>query len=89
VPPKRLFPKRLAHTFLVACAAAKGSPSSCECILARQELNKVEQGQSVAEDLVLEAVMEKPGASLEAMRHGVRLPALFKRNLELCKVTNR
>lgn len=90
VPPQKLFANRAQRTFIAACEAAKGSHSSCECVLARQEISNVEKGQSVAETLALEAAMQRPGASLEALRlHHVLLPRGVKHSLELCKVTNK
>jgi len=87
VPLKRRYPKELQGKFLRACKAAKGSTSSCECIIARQEVNlKVEQGQSLAELLALELAFEREHASLEDIRRRrVRAPRLVRHVVRECK----
>ena len=51
---------------------AKGSPSSCECVVVKQELRPVERAQSIAELIVLEAALAQ-GITLEqAARHRIR-----------------
>jgi hypothetical protein len=86
VPPNRRYPKELQGRFLRACKAAKGSTSSCECIIARQEGNlKVERGQSLAELLALEIAFEREHASLaDIRRRRVRSPRLVRRVVREC-----
>jgi hypothetical protein len=72
---------------LRACKRAKGSTSSCECIIATQEGNlKVEVGQSLAELLALELAFEREHATLEAIRrHRVPSPHLVRRAVLKCR----
>jgi hypothetical protein len=87
VPLNRRYPKELQGKFLRACKAAKGSTSSCECIIARQEVNlKVERGQSLAELLALELAFEREHASVEDVRRRrVRAPRLVRQVIRECK----
>jgi hypothetical protein len=70
-----------------ACKAAKGSTSSCECIIIKQEANlKVERGQTLAELLALEIAFERAHASLEDIRrHRVPAPRLVRRVIRQCR----
>jgi hypothetical protein len=87
LPLRRRYPKELQGKFLVACRAAKGSSSSCECIIAKQELNlKLEKGQTLAELLALEIAFQREGASLEDIRrHRVPSPRGVRRVAQECK----
>jgi len=87
LPLNRRYPKELQGKFLRACKAAKGSTSSCECIIVRQEINrKVEVGQSLAELLALEIAFERRHASLEDIRRRrVRAPRLVRQVIRLCR----
>jgi type IV secretory pathway VirB10-like protein len=87
LPLKRRYPKVLQGKFLVSCKAAKGSRSSCECIIAKQELNlKLEKGQTLAELLALEIAFEKEGASLEDIRrHRAPSPRGVRKVTQECK----
>jgi hypothetical protein len=87
VPLNRRYPKELQGKFLRACRAAKGSTSSCECIIARQEGNlKVERGQSLAELLALELAFKREHASLEDIRRRrVRSPSLVRQVVRQCR----
>ena len=87
LPLKRRYPKELQGKFMLACKAAKGSTSSCECILVRQEANlKVERGQTLAELLALELAFAHEHASLEDIRRRrVRSPRLVRRVVRECK----
>jgi hypothetical protein len=87
LPLKRRYPKVLQGKFLVACKAARGSTSSCECIIAKQELKlNLEQGQTLAELLALEIAFQKEGASLEDVRrHRVPSPRGVRRVTVECK----
>ena len=87
MPLKRRYPKELQGKFMLACKAAKGSTSSCECILVRQEANlKVERGQTLAELLALELAFAHEHASLEDIRRRrVRSPRLVRRVVRECK----
>jgi hypothetical protein len=94
VAPKRVvakghvFPRSVKANFLAACGAAKGSPSSCGCVLAQQELRKVEKGQSIAELVILEVAMVQKHATLQqTMQRGVLLPEGVQHSLERCKGT--
>jgi hypothetical protein len=87
LPLNRRYPKELQGKFLRACERAKGSSSSCECIIARQEANlKVETGQSLAELLALELAFEREHATLEAIRRKrVPSPRLVRRAVIKCR----
>jgi hypothetical protein len=87
VPLNRRYPKELQGKFLRACKATKGSTSSCECIIARQEGNlKVEVGQSLAELLALELAFKREHASLEDIRRRrVRSPSLVRQVVRQCR----
>jgi hypothetical protein len=87
VPPNRRYPKELQGKFLRACTAARGSRSSCECIIARQEGNlKVERGQSLAELLALELAFEREHASLQDIRRArVPSPRLVRQVVRVCR----
>jgi hypothetical protein len=87
VPLKRRYPKELQGKFMRACKAARGSTSSCECIIARQEANlKVERGQTLAELLALEIAFEREHASLEDIRRRrVPAPRLVRRVVRACR----
>ena len=87
LPLKRRYPKELQGKFMRACNAAKGSTSSCECIIARQEANlKVERGQTLAELLALEIAFEREHASLEDIRRRrVPAPRLIRRVVRACR----
>jgi len=87
LPLSRRYPKFIQGKFLLACRAAKGSKSSCECIVAKQELNlKVEQGQSIAELLALEIAFRQEHASLaDIRRHRVLSPRNIREVARKCK----
>jgi hypothetical protein len=87
LPRKRRYPKELQGKFMVSCKAAKGSTSSCECIIVKQELNtKLELGQTLAELLALEIAFQRQSASLEDIRrHRVPSPRLVRRVTRECK----
>jgi hypothetical protein len=87
LPVKRRYPKELQGKFMRACKAAKGSTSSCECIVVKQESNlKVERGQSLAELLALEIAFARHAASLEDIRRRrVRSPRLIRRVIRECR----
>jgi hypothetical protein len=57
--PPGQYPRFFQIRFIVSCEAAKGSHSSCECILTRSEKSKVEKGQSLAELIALELEFKK------------------------------
>jgi hypothetical protein len=82
--PAHHYPKFLELNFIASCEAAKGSSSSCECILSKQEKSNVEKGQSLAELVALQVAF-KEGVSLEKVtRHGVPVPIGIKRAAEQC-----
>jgi hypothetical protein len=85
VPPSHRFPRPVQVKFIASCGAAKGSNSSCECILTKLEQANVEKGQSIAELIALELEL-KNGVSLqEAPHHGAEpLPVRVKRDVEEC-----
>jgi hypothetical protein len=87
LPFNRRYPKDLQGKFMLACKAAKGSASSCECIIVRQEVNlKIERGQSLAELLALEIAFERQHASLEDIRRRrVRSPRIVRRAVRACR----
>jgi hypothetical protein len=87
LPVARRYPKELQGKFMSACKAAKGSTSSCECIIIKQEANlKVERGQSLAELLAVEIAFEREHASLEDIRrHRVPSPRLVRRAIRACR----
>jgi hypothetical protein len=87
LPLNRRYPKELQGKFLRACKAAKGSTSSCECIIATQEGNlKVEVGQSLAELLALEIAFQREHASLEDVRRRrVRSPRFVRKVVRQCR----
>jgi outer membrane biosynthesis protein TonB len=89
LPRRRRYPKELQGKFMVACKAAKGSTSSCECIVAKQELNrKIEVGQGLAELLAVELAFQQQGASLEDVRrHRVKTPSGVRRVFRECRHT--
>jgi hypothetical protein len=89
VPRKKRYPETVSIKFISSCKTAKGSPSSCGCVLARQELRKVEKGQSIAELLAFEIAVQS-GASLKAMmQHKVELPVGLSQSLDQCKHTTK
>ncbi len=74
VPRKKQYSARTQFIWMKRCETAKGSHLDCECILVKQELAKVETGQSLAEILAIEFAMQK-GISLEqVLRQGVPFP---------------
>jgi hypothetical protein len=87
LPLKRRYPKELQGRFLRACKSAKGSTSSCECIIVKQELNnKLERGRTLAELLALEIGIEKERASMEDIRrHRVPSPSVVRQVVRECK----
>ena len=79
------FPTGVKVNFLDACLGAKGSTASCECVIARQELLKVEKGQAIAELVIVEAAMlQKHLSFAEAAAHTVLLPELVHQSLKAC-----
>jgi hypothetical protein len=87
LPLKRRYPKEFQGKFMVACKAAKGSTSSCECIIVKQELKiNLEKGQTLAELLALEIAFQRESASLEDIRrHRVPSPRGVRRVTRECK----
>jgi hypothetical protein len=87
LPLERRLPKQVQGKFMLACRAAKGSTSSCECIIVRQELDtKVEVGQLLAELLALEIAFEQQHASLkDVRRHRVLAPYKVRQVARQCK----
>jgi hypothetical protein len=84
VPRSRRYPRFLQLKFIVSCEAAKGSNSSCECILTKLERSDVEKGHSLAELIALELTF-KEGASFEAVvHHRVALPLAVQRDAAEC-----
>ena len=87
LPKSRRYPKELQGKFMLACKAAKGSTSSCECIVAKQELKRnIEVGQGLAELLALELAFERKHASLaDVRRHRVPSPVGVRRVARECR----
>ena len=87
LPLKRRYPKELQGKFMRACRTAKGSTSSCECIIIKQEANlKLERGQTLAELFALEIAFERDHASLEDIRRRrVRSPRIIRRVVRACR----
>src|SRR5262249_9935871 len=85
LPPKsHRYPRFIQAGFIASCKSAKGSHSSCECIIIKQEARNVEKGQSMAELIALELEL-KHGLSLRnAAHHRVLLPSGVQRSAELC-----
>src|SRR5262249_28225998 len=86
VPPhSHRYPRAFQLKFIVSCEAAKGSNSSCECILAKQQKLKVEKGKSMAELLALELQLKEHHASLRTAAHnGIPAPELVKGAVKAC-----
>jgi hypothetical protein len=57
--PPHQYPRFFQIRFIVSCEAAKGSHSSCECILTKLEKSPVEKGQSLGELIALELEFKK------------------------------
>jgi hypothetical protein len=72
---------------MALCEAAQGSQSSCECILAKQELSPVVKGRAFAEMLVLEAAAQERLTLADLLRHPKELPVLLRRNVAQCVST--
>jgi len=87
LPRNRRYPKELQGKFLRACKAAKGSTSSCECIIVRQEANlKLERGRTLAELLALELAFAREHASLEDIRRRrIRSPHEVRKIVRQCR----
>jgi hypothetical protein len=84
-PHSKRYPRFFELKFITSCEAAKGSNSSCECILNKQQKLKGEKGQSMAELLALELELHVHHASLQAAAHdGVPAPERVKRSVEEC-----
>jgi hypothetical protein len=82
VPLSHRFPKYIQSNFIINCTAARGSASSCECVVVKLEQSNVEKGRSIAELLVLELALRR-GASLEeALRQP--LPEKVQRDVKEC-----
>jgi hypothetical protein len=86
LPLERRFPKQAQGKFMLACRAAKGSTSSCECIIVKQELNtKVEVGQLLAELLALEIAFQQNATLEDIRRHRVLSPRKVRQVARQCK----
>jgi hypothetical protein len=85
VAKEKGFPRAVKVAFLEACGKTKGSPSGCKCVLATQEMRKVEKGQAIAEMLILEREMRGRGISIQqAARHAVLLPEGVELTVKRC-----
>jgi hypothetical protein len=80
-PPKGKYeyPLEVQTAFISSCTAGGSSKSSCECIIAKFESRKVEEGQSLSELL---------GAEL-ALQNGRRLNRRARHFAKECKSTLR
>jgi hypothetical protein len=85
VPRSHRYPRYIQLKFISSCEAAKGSNSSCECVLTKLEKSNVEKGQSIAELVGLELELKSGISIQEAMRHRVPLPRRVQRDLEECR----
>jgi hypothetical protein len=87
LPLSRRLPKQVQGKFILACTSAKGTKSSCECIVVKQELDtKVEVGQIVAELLALEIAFTQEHATIEDIRrHRVLSPHKIRTVANQCK----
>jgi mannitol-specific phosphotransferase system IIBC component len=86
VPRKRLFSAEVRQRFLAACRAGKGSRALCECVLARQELQKGEREKSTAEAAILVIEVAQKGATVpKVLNHTVLLPKAIEQNTFTCK----
>ena len=57
--PPGQYPRFFQIRFIVSCEAAKGSHSSCECIITKSEKSNIEKGRSLAELIALELEFKK------------------------------
>jgi hypothetical protein len=57
IKPRYRYPLEVQRDFIAACTGASGSKSSCECIIARYESLKVEEGASLSELLGVEVAL--------------------------------
>jgi len=73
-PGKGPYPAEIKQPFLETCRAAKGSTSSCVCVLTSLERSHVEQGESIAELIVLETKLRSVPLA-QVLRGDVRLPS--------------
>jgi len=62
VPSGNVFPKMVRVKFLHTCSVAKGTPSSCECLLAEFEVDGSVKPLAIAEMAYLELAMQKTTA---------------------------
>jgi hypothetical protein len=93
VPVKKRYTGQEQIKFMQNCEAAKTSHPDCECVLVKQELSKVETGQSLVEVLALEFALSEGVSMRQAIRsvpfpaggsRRLRLPRGIRRNLEAC-----
>jgi hypothetical protein len=76
VPRKKQYSIEEQTKFMGLCEKANGGSAShlkCECVLVKQELRKLETGQTLAELLALEFALQQ-GVSLSKSVHGVPFP---------------
>jgi hypothetical protein len=87
LPLSRRLPKQVQGKFMLACTSAKGTKSSCECIVVKQELDtKIEVGQIIAELLALEIAFAQEHATIEDIRrHRVLSPRKIRTVANQCK----
>jgi hypothetical protein len=86
VPHARLFSAEIRHRFLAACKAGKGSRALCECVLARQELQKREREKSTAEAGILIIEVTEKGLKIpNVLNHTELLPKIIELNTFTCK----
>lgn len=68
----------LQQKYIASCTAAKQSTASCECVLAKFELQNLEKPLSIAELLTFEI----------PLRSGERMPSRVIRYAEECGLKN-
>jgi len=83
-PGKGPYPAEIKQPFLATCKAAKGSTSSCVCVLTTLERSHVEQGESIAELIVLETKLRRVSLA-QVMRGGISLPSGDEEAAAHCK----
>lgn len=71
------FPLEAQRQFIGFCTARNSSKSSCECVIAKFEARKVEEGQAISELLVIGV----------ALRQGLPLSARARQYAAECKST--
>jgi hypothetical protein len=86
VPPARRYEEKIYEPFLAVCKeAGKGSSANCECIVVKQELVKVEKGESLAELLALQVAFQKGETLAKVWRHQAAVPTYAQRSADECK----